>query len=357
MVGAVLEAIDLTQDLPDSCKSMLAAMVPEAFTVPAEERHSYQTMFVDIVGECVRKTEENMKAAISKEQENAITLSSKREGLVRNIEDSEKIYCDKKAEMEQKKANLAELFRTVLESRIALFAAQQALETATAPVSELKKEVEACHSAVQDLVTLRDEVETSAAEVIVSKLTALAAHLGIEETLATSLPAACTKKPSDRGAFDVMVLEQFEKEVTGKAAGFTTQIQSQEANVAALQVKVEAEQAKLDEATSAHHSASSLLTQAMDEEKKKFTRYSDSQAELAAFEPQFQAATEAVEEKEASLVNFQTWNIASFDVLKVKAKPVVATEKPKPVLPDEEVAVPSADATLPIEAAPQLASV
>lgn len=221
-----------------------------------------------------------------------------------------------------------------------------------------KKEVEACHSAVQDLVTLRGEVETSAAEVIVSMLTALATHLGIEETLATSLPAACAKKPSDRGAFDVMVLEQFEKEVTGKAAGFITQIQSQEANVAALEVQVETAKTKLDETTSAHHSASNLLTQAMDEEKKTRVAHSDSQAELAAFEPQFKAATEAAEEKEASLANFQTWNVASFDVLKAKSKPAPPTEQSKPVLPDEEAVPPSEDATLPNEvAAPQQALV
>jgi hypothetical protein len=349
-VGAVLEAIDLSQNMPQSCKNMLAAMVPEAFTVPADERHSYQTMFVDIVGECLRKTEGNMKSAISKEQENASALFSKRETLVKSIEGAEKIHCDKKTVMERQKSTLAELFRTVLENRVALSKAQQDLEVAAAPVAELNKEVEACHSAVQDLVTLRGEVETEAAEAILSKLTALSTHLGIEETLAVSLPTACTKKPSDRGPFDVMVLEQFEKEVTGKAAGFTTQIKSLEGNVKALEVQVEAAKTKLEETTSAHHSASSLLTQAMDEEKSTLAAHSACQAELAAFEPQFKAATEALEENEASLVNFQQWNIGSFDLLKVKAKPVV-TEPPKPVLPDVEAEVPSADATLPTEVA------
>lgn len=356
MVGAILEAIDLAQDLPNSCKSMLTAMVPEAFTVPADERHAYQTMFVDVVGECVRKTEEDMKIDISKEKENASALSGRKEVLVKSIEDAEKIHLDKKTIMEQQKSNLAELFRTVLENRIALSAAEQALEAATAPVAELKKEVEACHSAIQDLVTLRGETEASATEAIVSKLTILATHLGVEETLSSSLPAACAKKPSDRGPFDVMVLEQFEKEVTAKAAGFQGQIQSQEANVAALAAQVETAKAKLDETTSAHHSASSLLTQAMDEEKKTRAAHSDSQAELAAFEPQFNAATEAVMEKEASLANFQTWNVASFDVLKAKTKPVAMTQS-KPVLPDEEVVPPSEEATLATEVAvPQQAS-
>lgn len=350
MVGAILEAIDLAEDLPNSCKSMLTAMVPEAFTVPADERHAYQTMFIDVVGESVRKTEEDMKFAISKEKENASALSCKKETLVKSIEDAAKIHLDKKAVMEHHKSNLAELFRTVLENRVALSAAQQALEAASAPVAQLKNEVEACHCAIQDVVTLRGETEASATEAIVSKLISLATQLGLEETLTSSLPAACAKKPSDRGAFDLMVLEQIEKEVIGKAAGFQTQIQSQEANVAALAAQVETVKAKLDETTSAHHSASSLLTQAMDEEKKTCAAHSDSQAELAGFEPQFKAATDAVEEKETSLLSFQTWNVASFDVLKSKTKPVA-----KPVL---EVEPASEEATLASEVAmPQQALV
>lgn len=360
MVGAVLEAIELTQDMPDSCKNMLAAMVPEAFTVPADDRHSYQNMFVDIVGECVRKTEENMKAAISKEQDNVSALSCKRETLEKNIEDAEKIYCEKKAIMDQEKAKLAELFRIVLEDRIALSKAEQALETATAPVAELKKEVEACHGAICDLVALRDEaVESSAMEAICSKLTVLAMHLGVEETLVSSLPAACNKKPADRGAFDLMVLEQMEKEVTSKAAGFTTQIESQTANVTALEVALQAAKTKLDKTTSAHHSASSVLTRAIDEEKKTSATYSDSQVELAAFEPLFKEAGEVVEEKQASLANFQTWNVASYDVLKAKQKPIkpaAVTEESKQVLLDEGAA-PQDDALPTEDAAPQQATV
>merc|ERR1712216_262474 len=204
----------------------------------------------------------------------------------------------------------------------------------------------------------RDEaVETSAAEAICSKLTVLGTHLGIEETLVSSLPAACNKKRSDRGSFDVMVLEQFEKEVTSKAAGFTTQIQRQTANVATLEVALETAKTKLDETTSTHHSACDLLTQAMDEEKKTSAAYSENQAELAAFEPLFKAAGEVVAEKQASLANFQTWNVASFDVLKAKpSKPAAETEESKPV-PLDEGTVPQ-DVALPNEdAVPQQASV
>jgi len=334
MVGAILEAIDLTQDMQTSCKSMLAAMVPEAFTVPADERHSYQTMFVDIVGECVRKTEENMKMAVGKEHEHASELSSKQDTLEKNIEDARKIHGDKKTIMEQHKAKLAELFRAVLENRIALSSSQQALDVAAAPVAELKKEVDACHKAIsEDLAALRDvAVEASAAEEISTKLITLSAHLGLEETLATSLPVACTKKAADRGAFDVMVLEQFEKEVMSKAAGFEAQVQTTAANVAALEKALDVAQKKLDETTSAHHAASDVLNAAIAEEKKTFSAHSDCQAELASFKPLLKAATDAVEEKQAALDNYQTWNVASFDMLKVKAsKPQPTAEEMKPV--------------------------
>lgn len=334
MVGAILEAIDMTHDMPGSCKNMLAAMVPEAFTVPVDERHSYQTMFVDIVGECVRKTEENMKVAIGKEQEHVSTLSCKQDTLEKNIEEARKIHCDKNTIMEQKKTNLAELFRAVLENRIVLSSSKHALDAAAAPVAELKNEIEACHRSIsEDLAALRDPaVEASASEAISSRLMALSSHLGIEETLATSLPAACTKKPSERGAFDVMVLDQFEKEVISKAAGFEAQIQTQTANVAALEAVFETAQKKLDETTSAHHAASDVLNAAIVEEKRTSVALSDAQAELASFKPLFKAATEAVEEKQSALENYQTWNVASFDMLKEKqSKPPPVAEETKPV--------------------------
>lgn len=342
MVGAILEAIDMTQDMPSSCKNMLAAMVPEAFTVPADERHSYQTMFVDLVGETIRKNEESMQAAISADQEHASTLSLKQDTLEKHIEDARKIHCDKKTAMEQQKASLAELFRGVLEARIALSTAKQAFDVAVAPVAELKKEVEGCSRALsEDLAALRDDaLEASAAEAISSRLAALSAHLGIEETLASSLPSVCTKKASDRGAFDLMVLEQFEKEVIAKAGGFEARIQNQTANVAALEVAFEAAQKKLDETTSAHHAASDVLNAAMAEEKKASAAYSDSQAELESFKPLFKAATDAVEEKTAALESYRTWNVASFDMLKAKqSKPPPAppaAEETKPVDPCED---------------------
>lgn len=335
MVGAILEAIDMTQDMPSSCKNMLAAMVPESFTVPADERHSYQTMFVNIVGECVRKTEENMKVAISTDQEHASSLSCKRDTLEKVIEDASKTHCDKKTVMEHEKAKLAELFRAVLEIRVALSTSKQAFDAAAAPIAELKKEVEACHHAVsEDLAALRNVVlEPSSAEPMISKLVALSTHLSIEETLATSLPAVCTKKPSDRGPFDVMVLEQFEKEVMAKAAGFEAQIQTQTANMQSLKVAFETAQKKLDEKTSAHHSASDVLNAAMVEEKKTSVAHSDSQAELACFEPLFKTATESVLEKQTALETYQTWNVASFDVLKDKqGKPPLVEEQTKPIV-------------------------
>lgn len=334
MVGAILEAIDMTQDMPGSCKNMLAAMVPEAFTVPTDERHAYQTMFVDIVGECVWKTEENMKVAIGKDQEHASVLSRQQDTIEKSIEDAHKIHGEKKTIMEQQKANLADLFRAVLENRIVLSSSKQALDAAAAPVAELKKEVEGCHRAVsQDLAALRDvAVEASVAAEICSRLMALSSHLGIEETLATSLPAACTKKPSDRGAFDMMVLEQFEKEVISKAAGFEAQIQTQTANVAALEAAFETARKKLDETTAAHHVSSDVLNAAIIEEKKTFAAHSDREAELRSFKPQFKTATEAVEEKQAALENYQTWNMASFDMLKAKpSKPAPVAEETKPV--------------------------
>lgn len=94
---------------------------------------------------------------------------------------------------------------------------------------------------------------------------------------------------------------------------------------------------KLDETTSAHHSASDVLNAAMAEERKTSAAYSDSQAELASFKPLFKAATDAVEEKTAALENYRTWNVASFDMLKAKqGKPPPATEEAKPVDPCED---------------------
>jgi len=334
MVGAILEAVDMTQDLSISCKAMLAAMVPQALTVPLDERHPYQNTFVNIMEECVNTTEDNMKIAVSKNEEHISALNCSRETLDKNVEDAHRVHGVKTNVMKQHKIELADLFRAVLEKRVLLSTAQQAQNAICVPIADLRKEAEICRQAIsEDLAALRDDASSiSDHDAPCARLVALSMRLGIEETLTASLPTVCAKKPTDRGSFDLLVVEQFEKEIISKAAEINTALGAKVASAVPLEESSVALQKELDESTAAHHLAADLLHASLAEEKEALVAYNDCKVELMNFEPTLQAAVDALEEKKAALASFQTWNKASFDVLKSRPTP-----SPKPVaLPKSE---------------------
>lgn len=344
MVGAILEGLDMTQDVSISCKAMLAAMVPQALTVPLDERHPYQNTFVNIVEECMNTTEDNMKTAISKDKEQISALNCSRETLEKNVEDAQKVHDVKTNVMDQHKTKLADNFRAVLEKRVLLSSAQQAHNALSAPIADLRKEAEVCRQAIsEDLAAVRaDAVAISDHEMLCTRLVALASRFGIEETLVASLPAVCAKKTADRGPFDLLVLEHFEQAIVSKAAEITMAIETKIASAVPLEQESVTLQKELDEATAAHHLAADVLQASLAEQKGALVDHNECKVELMNFEPTLQSAMEALDKKTAALDSFQTWNKASFDVLKARPTPspkTVALPKSEP-MPDVAEEVP-----------------
>merc|ERR1719326_1313072 len=76
----------------------------------------------------------------------------------------------------------------------------------------------------QKFVPLKDGTVEKQKEVKtgVSALVVLGKEVSVDESLLAALPTAIGKKPADRAGFDIMVVEQFEKEVATKISELQT---------------------------------------------------------------------------------------------------------------------------------------
>jgi len=114
MVG-VMEGIKQAEDLPEDCREMLTAMVPNCFGTPASKRHESQAMVVSWIGEVLNGVRVKL-------QESHDAATSHVAGAGRTKED---------------------LDSRVAEAKAALAASQEALVAREAAVSETAQRLEA----------------------------------------------------------------------------------------------------------------------------------------------------------------------------------------------------------------------
>lgn len=335
MIGAILDAIEMANDVPPSCKAMLTAMVPEAFPVPAVERHPHQKMFVDIVGEVIGKIDQDKQQDVVDAQTQLNEVEKKKEQLEVDLRAAQTLHQDKLSVVDKNKTELANHFRQVIDKRVQVASAKEARAAVDLPLSELRESMTRCEQALKDdLVVLRESADNARAKEICSRLTALCVELGVEETLATSLPSVCEKLPSDRGQFDNMVLSSLEGSVREKLTAFSKAVDIKEAEAKTLEAAVATAQSELDALISQHHTAAETMTQVLQEEKMTSEKFSQQQNLTDRFHEEFVSAKGCVDEKKSALEEFQTWNLDCYKVLKDK----IVVPKPQPMASETEPA-------------------
>jgi DNA repair exonuclease SbcCD ATPase subunit len=322
MIGAILEAIDMADDLPSTCKGMLSAMVPEAFQVPAADRHPHQQVFVDIVGQVISKIDEEMKKNVADAGVQLEEMEKQQERLKVNVEAAQTVHTEKKLTVEERKASLAEHFRQVLDKRMELASAKEARAAIEAPIAEVTAQKNTCETALQDLSALRELADLEQAKPMCMKLLEVALQMGIEEALVMSLPNVFEKAPADRTNFDSLVLGSIETEFQKKTSEFAAALSTKAESIQQLDAAVQAAQTALDAITAEHQVASDSMAQVVKEEKASLEMLEEQKQMRDTFLVEFQEKHGSVTEKKEHLQNFQAWNVDCYKTLKDKQVPV-----------------------------------
>merc|ERR1712187_740651 len=106
------------------------------------------------------------------------------------------------------------------------------------------------------------EWEIAEAKKHVDILLLLAKQLVLDESLMNALSTACMKKPSIRGTFDAMVINQLEASLNGRVVELTATVSANAVASEDIAAVVATKQKLLDDANEDHNSAAAKLNAA-----------------------------------------------------------------------------------------------
>lgn len=242
-------------------RKMLMQALPLALGdgASADERHAYQTVIVDAIGEVMSAEVKKCTESVAAAQAELDTTNTEKAGKDAVLAEKQKLLEDKKAEITSKKEKYSE-------SKHALKDAEHALKEAVSEVDHFdgnmqKKEKEKAEFETHTNITLArlisGEFLSSAVFGAKSKESKAAQGKGIEtlktmlgdagadDSLVTCFHAALGKAPDARGAFDNTVIGEVEKRMkkhiaslgSELAAGPTTKEEKQAAATKAEEKK------------------------------------------------------------------------------------------------------------------------
>merc|ERR1712232_495145 len=237
---------------------------------------------------------------------------------------AEAAVADAKSAAETKNAAFEATAKVVETAKLALIEAEKArddFETALTRAQETKASIESAMAT--DLKAVNEELQAGAAKKHIDVILSLAGGAGLESSLITSLPSACSKAPATRGQFDNMVMDQLEKSFNAKVVELTSKLAAGATDSAANCAKVDAAQSALNDAESAKQAAHDESRCANDRVRESEIALAAARDMAADFEPNLKEAVDACGARTADLESFVNYELACFTTLRDKASKAV----------------------------------
>jgi len=343
---ALVEAVEhpMASGLNPATRKMLVAMLPQGALVPVEERQEGQQACVRMLEEVFESITNAMTAEIAEADSQVSKETAEATKLEEDVKNAETALKEASEAVATKKTILADAAKTVIDSKTNLVEKEKDQQTGDAAYGAAVAEMEDVEAVLaQDFRLLRDGVGEGEAY-DTSKILSLSTKLGLEDSLLTALPSVISKKPSERGSFDAMVVAQLEEGLRNKVSKLneivTTGAPAAEAREAAT---AEAKGA-VDASKQAQQLAADELTEANNAQKQRAREAETVKASLVAQGPAVKDAAALKTEKDEQLQRFVEWNLASFEML--RDRETLAPKKTKIVeeTPEEAKAMEAAEA-------------
>jgi len=315
---ALVEAVEhpMASGLNPATRKMLVAMLPQGALVPVEERQEGQQACVRMLEEVFESITSAMKAEIAEADSQVSKESAEATKLEEDLKNAETALQEASEAVATKKMALAEAAKTVIDSKTNLVEKekeQRAGDAAYGAAVAEKEDVEA--ALAQDFRLLRDGVGEGEAY-DTSKILSLSTKLGLEDSLLTALPSVISKKPSERGSFDAMVVAQLEEGLRNKVSKLNEIVTTGAPAAAAREAATAEAKGAVDAAKQAQQLAADELTAANIAQKQHVREAEAAKASLLAQGPVVKDAASLKTEKEEQLQRFLEWNLASFEMLR-----------------------------------------
>lgn len=316
----VAQGIEQAADLPESCRRMLLACIPQGLGVPADERHEAQHLAVQMIGEVLGGIASKLKQAVDEENAQVASFEARRAELAQAAAAAGEVQAEKAAAVEASTAKFADADAAEKAAKAALQERQEDQRTGDAGVAKSRESKQALEQGMEThLRAIRDGTDDGAGHH--KALSPLLQDLGFDPSLLSALPSTCVRKPAERGNFDAMVLDQLEAGLKDKVAALAQAVEEATPAAEERAAAVAKAQEGLDSASAAQRAAAEHLASAQSEEKQAMEAVAAAKAAVAAYEPEYTQATQVRDQKAGEMEKFTWITMKNFETLRDRTSP------------------------------------
>eukprot|EP00747_Dinoflagellata_sp_TGD_P182959 gnl/TRDRNA2_/TRDRNA2_37545_c0_seq1.p1 gnl/TRDRNA2_/TRDRNA2_37545_c0~~gnl/TRDRNA2_/TRDRNA2_37545_c0_seq1.p1 ORF type:complete len:416 (-),score=140.20 gnl/TRDRNA2_/TRDRNA2_37545_c0_seq1:318-1505(-) len=351
-LDSIISTLNGATIFPQATRDLLVSMVYGGLGCPKDERHKYQTMAVDMIGESLDSIRAAMQKAVDAENEKVATIEASKSDLDLVRTQAEELLAQKAAASANIKEQLVQDSTKLSQARKVLAECQEAQKKGDKEHVANQQEASEFETAFeQNFKSLKAgtfESDTQAKQLL-STLQSLVAKMDMEESMAMSLPTACIKKPEDRGTFDNMIFDEFEKVIVAKIADLHAKIAQGAPAAAQRSEAVAAAEAAVEEAKATVQTTATSLSAASAEEKEQSDALKAAEKAVKDFTPNFKKATQVRDELVLELEVYDEVQIAGFN----KLKEFVEKKEEEPMQCDEQAANAEVTPEAPVKEIPE----
>ncbi|CAE8611264.1 unnamed protein product, partial [Polarella glacialis] len=343
-------------DIPQEVREMLIAILPNSLCVASDERQEFQDVGVKMIGEVLCKFEANLMAALQAENQNVAGVEASKDGLESSLGAAEEALQAALGGTSQRTSELNLASEAVVAAQALLTKRLEEQQHGDAGLVSAQTEKETLEAALNgDFQKLKDglwEAEP-AAKAMYKALQPIIGKLPMDDSLRTAMQSTLMKEPDDRGPFDHMVVGEINKCFAAKIADLEVVLASGKPDSEARALAVAVAHSEHNAAEAAQKQASSNLIAAKELQKEATSAVKASKAALAAYQPEYQAATQLRNSKKAELETFCSDVQQIFNTLKER----VSAKKLRAMAAAEAAAAAAAEAEAAAKAQAEAAAV
>jgi len=293
--------------LPDVCRDMLLAGLPQSLCVPSDLRQEFQNQAVNMMGEVVCKIVEKLQETLDEENTKVAGTESLKVELDEKVNSADTALKDAQASVSERDADLQTSSEAVLTAKAALAKREEEQKTGDAELvttKASKEELDGALAGVFQMLKAGAWEDVEQAKQHFQAIAPLAAKLAMDESLKTAMQTVLLKKPDQRGPFDTTVIDELDKCFQIKIDELTKILDDGKPASEARAAAVAEANAALEAAESQQKEFSNNLLAAKEAHKEAAANVKTAKAAVLDFEPAFKAATELRDKKQLELQTF-----------------------------------------------------
>lgn len=344
-VKVLSKALQESQEFPDEVRMMLKAILPSSLGVAHAELSPCQHKVVDLLSMAFGQMEERITGRIAEAETNSESVGSNQAEVLQKQTASEAVLQErteavttKKAEAEQANAAVQTNEERLEKAAATLKNSSEQLEKTTLRLERIKAVQKDSYAPLQEGL-----IEPAAVTSHVDTVVALGKDLSFDESLLRSVPAVLGKPVEARAQFDLMVLQNFQEEVTKRVAVLEEDVSRCEAAKKQDADAFETTQVDCNATKSRFGELEVELAAAVAEEVKQKVDVATATAAVKGIDAAGVMAADALVSERAQLSAFREELLEKLHELRTppppEATPLVEVEASAPVIEAEVTAV------------------